>query len=396
MPRRFVAILTLFAILLAFALVPVWFSLTKSLSEAMGDSSPVALTYPVASQDATPVPETLSPEPVATAKAAPTPTAEPPLVRFVPLPRRSLLYPMSHAYQTWNNCGPVAALMALSYYGVTVSQPQAASALKPHPQDKSVSDEEMVNYLASFGLESRILINGNFDTIEMLISKGIPVVLNHRLSLREDAGHYTVARGYDKDAGVMVINDSYYGPERRVSYSEIERLWEYFNRRYIPVYRTQDRPLVDAILDADAKESTMLQRALAANQARVNETPNNANAWANLGETHFLLNNYSAAVSAWERAQKLGLYERILWYTYWPATAYNALGLRQEALAIAQRAIAQEPASPEMLFEQGLAYMALGDKLRARQALNQAIVYMSNYAPELKKARRALEELDRG
>ncbi len=296
---------------------------------------------------------------------------------------------MSHAYQTWNNCGPVAALMALSYYGIAVSQPQAADALKTHPQDKNVSIEEMAGYLTSFGLEARVLINGNLDTLKRLIAQGIPVVLHNRLSSKEDYGHYTVVRGYDETQGIMVINDSYYGPGRRVPYAEVEELWTYFNRHYIPVYRPQARPLVAAILGPDASQLVMLRRALTANQVRINDTPNSAIAWLNLGETHFLLGDDATAVAAWEKAQTLGLSPRVLWYASWPAAAYNRLGLPEQVLALTQRVIVEQPASPDLYYGRGLAYLALGDRVKARQSLNQALVY----DPGMDEARRALTEL---
>lgn len=296
---------------------------------------------------------------------------------------------MSHAYQTWNNCGPVAALMALSYYGIAVSQPQAADALKTHPQDKSVSPGELVTYMTSLGLEARVLINGRLEVVKRLLSQGIPVILSHRLSLQEDYGHYTVARGYDDARGVIIINDSYFGPMRGAAYSEMEALWQHSNRRYIPVYRPEDRAKVETILGPDASKLIMLRRALTANQVRINDTPNSAIAWLNLGETHFLLGDDATAIAAWEKAQTLGLSPRVLWYSSWPATAYNRLGLPENVLALTQRVIVEQPASPDLYYERGLAYLALGDRVRARQALNQTLVY----DPGMERARRALAEL---
>jgi len=283
-------------------------------------------------------------------------------------------------------------MMVLSYYGVAVSQPEAAAALKTHPQDKNVSMEEMATYLTSFGLEARTFINGRLEVLKGLLAQGIPVILHHRLSLEEDYGHYTVARGYDDGQGVLIINDSYYGPMLRVAYSEVEKLWEYFNRSFMPVYLPLERAKIEAILGADANERVMLQRALAANQARINDTPNNALAWLNLGETHFLLGDDATAIAAWEKAQTLGLPPRVLWYVFWPATAYNRLCLPEMTLALTQRVIAEQPVSPDLLFERGIAYMALGDRSRARQVLTQALVY----APQMERAHRLLAELGPG
>ena len=141
----------------------------------------------------------------------------------------------------------------------------------------------------------------------------------------------------------------------------------------------------------------MLRRAITANQARVNGDPRNPLAWLNLGEAHFLLGDSAAAVAAWEKAQSLGLAPRALWYIFWPAIAYNRLGQPQRVIALTQTAIAQQPASPELLLEQGLAYIALGDRAKGRQALTQALVYAPQvYSPPIERARRALAELGPG
>ena len=52
-----------------------------------------------------------------TSRPSPTPT-----VVLLPIPEAKVLAGGSHLFQTFNNCGPAVLSMALSYYGIDVSQ----------------------------------------------------------------------------------------------------------------------------------------------------------------------------------------------------------------------------------------------------------------------------------
>ncbi len=76
----------------------------------------------------TPAPLTVSqadatPTPIPTATAVPLPTEPPP-------PTAARINGITHKFQDWNNCGPATMAMALSYYGLGLSQYDTAAVLE--------------------------------------------------------------------------------------------------------------------------------------------------------------------------------------------------------------------------------------------------------------------------
>ncbi len=74
------------------------------------------------------------------------------------LPVKVLLNDNYYVPQTFNNCGPAALSMDLSYYGVNVSQELLADELRPDhnstgkDDEKSTSPEEIVGQAETYGL----------------------------------------------------------------------------------------------------------------------------------------------------------------------------------------------------------------------------------------------------
>src|SRR3989344_6952526 len=62
-----------------------------------------------------------------TSRPSPTPT-----VVLLPIQEAKVLAGGSHLFQTFNNCGPAVLSMALSYYGIDVSQQTLGKELRPH------------------------------------------------------------------------------------------------------------------------------------------------------------------------------------------------------------------------------------------------------------------------
>ena len=75
----------------------------------------------------------------------PPPPLPPPALDGPVLPA-TLLGGIRHYWQTWNNCGPATFTMNLSYYGLPVTQAEAAKVLKPNKDDKNVSPDQMAAY----------------------------------------------------------------------------------------------------------------------------------------------------------------------------------------------------------------------------------------------------------
>ncbi len=333
-----------------------------------------------------------TPTPVPTNTPVPTPTSTPtPLpqpmstpVTSAAIPATRVLGPMSHEYQRMNNCGPVTVLMTLSYFGQQHSQAAVANALRPSPHDASVGAVEMVGYLREQGLHGVVRLGGTTDLLRAFVANGIPVMVPHLLNSHEDIGHFTVLRGYDKTSNTFLINDSYYGPNRYVPVSEYMRLWEPYERAFIPVYRPAQEPIIRELLGADWDVGYNARRYVGEARTLVANNPS-AETYMSLGYGLYVAGDYGGAVEAYRTAVRYGLSKRTLWYAMWPAAALNRTGQHGEALELTRTALAQNPAASEMLVEKGNALVGLGRRAEAREAYRLA----REYAPYLPEARKA-------
>ncbi|MEK6717643.1 MAG: C39 family peptidase, partial [candidate division NC10 bacterium] len=106
----------------------------------------------------------------------------------------------------------------------------------------------------------RAYVNGSTDTLQRLIANGIPVLVAGWLKADEDIGHYRLVKGYDRTAGVLIVNDSYLGPDLRFPLAYFDALWWPFNRVYVPIYRPQQEEVVRAIVGGDADKAAMFRK----------------------------------------------------------------------------------------------------------------------------------------
>ena len=297
---------------------------------------------------------------------------------------------MTHAYQTWNNCAAVSASMVLSYFGIARTQEQLGPLFRPNPGDKHVEPPQLVAFFPAYGLQTRVIEGGSIEVVKQLIAAGIPVITPQWLDHNPDAiGHYRVVRGYDDSRGGFIVNDSMLGPAVLIPYDEFEELWRAFNYRYLPVYRPEDEPTVLAILGEDADPTRNAQRALALFQRLAEERPGDPYIWFSIGTSYFLLGNDQAAIEAYERAAAIGLPPKMLWYQFWPVTAYNNLGRHQRALELATIQIATAGVFGEMRYERGRAFEATGNLEAAIAEYRRALEDDAN----LTVAAEALERL---
>ncbi len=354
--------------------------------------SPAPTNTPLPTKTPTPRLEptnTPTPTPTAVPTNTPTlrlePTATPtPRAALEQAPMRRVLGPMVHEYQRMNNCAPVAVQMTLSYFGVERAQAAVAYDLRPSPDDVSVNAGETAAYMRGQGLHAMVRLGGTPQILRALLANDIPVMAPHLLNDHEDIGHFTVVRGYDRAADTLIINDSYYGPSRVLSVSAYLRLWDPYERIFVPVYRPAQAPIVREILGADWDAQANAERYVRQQRAVVDADPS-AETWMSLGYGLYVAGEYDGAVDAYRTAVRYGLSRRTLWYTAWPAAALNQLGAHTEALSLANSALTANPASSEMLTERGNAEAGLGNRARAEEAWNLA----NRYAPYLAAAREA-------
>jgi hypothetical protein len=175
---------------------------------------------------------------------------------------RVTLGPFGHEWQTWNNCGPAALAIGLSYFGVERTQADIATVLRSEPADKNVSLDELLGYAATTGVLSRLRLNGTVDLLRKLNNAGIPLLTEGWLRVGEDIGHYRIVRGYDPDTGQLLTQDSFHGPNLWVDDEEFAAMWRPFFLAYAPLYRAEQEPLVTALPGADWKHEAMSAGAL--------------------------------------------------------------------------------------------------------------------------------------
>jgi tetratricopeptide (TPR) repeat protein len=291
---------------------------------------------------------------------------------------------ITHIWQTWNNCGPATLAMYLSHFGQPVKQDTVGAQLRPDPDDKNVSLEEMAAYARSRGLSATVRVNGDADRLRRLIAAGVPVLIEtwHQERPNDGMGHYRLLVGYDDGAGQWIAYDSYDARDLvkgqpytgiHLPYAETEQLWAVFNRLYLVVYDANAAPAILPILNEDVDEATLWTRALARAQAEVQARPDDPYAWFNLGSDLVALGRYKEAGQAYDRARRIGLPWRMLWYQFGPFHAYYEIGRYDEVIALAEHTIATARQTEEAFYWRGLAQKAKGDTAAARASWQRAI-----------------------
>ena len=363
----------------------------RDLPPAGSISSPTPRPTPTATPLLPPSPPPLTlPTDVSLPRAAPTaaPTSKP---LFQPAGAQVMLAGVRHEWQTWNNCGPATLSFQLSYFGSALRQEDIRRALRPNKEDKNVNLGEMAAFAQSQGLQALVRTHGDADRLRLLLSNGLPVLIETWLEPHpnDGMGHYRLLTGYDDAAQMWIVYDSYVsgGLKKgdpylgiRVPYAEMEALWRIFNHTYLLVYRAEQAPLVTAILGADADAAAALQHGLARAQADVDARPQDAFAWFNLGSNLTALAQFADAAAAYDRARQLGLPWRMLWYQFGPFEAYFEAGREAEVLALADATLKTTTDVEELYFWRGRALAALGDTEGARQAFARAVALNPRFA----------------
>lgn len=303
------------------------------------------------------------------------------------LPDLVRLQGITYEQQGWNNQGPTALTMALSYYGWTHDQQTAANWLKPDPEDKNVSPWEMVTFVndettgvyGEIGVKAVYRIGGNIPLLKRLLAAGFPVIAE--VSIRpagEDwMGHYVLLIGYDERNQQFLTYDSYLGSNqgqaRSNPYALFDEAWRDFNRTLIVVYRPADEPVLRDALRDYAGPVYGYQMAL--DTARVEVSRDRADAWAwfNMGTAYDLLGDYDSAATAYDEAFQIGLPWRMLWYQFSPYEAYFFTGRYPDVIAHAEETIATTTYVEESYYWRAMASLMQGDTETAAQDFAQVV-----------------------
>ncbi len=305
--------------------------------------------------------------------------------------KRALLPGAKWVPQTFNNCVPATASMVLQYFGFSVGQEQTKADLRTNPTDSNVFTYELSDYLkAKYGIESKLLYNGDVNTVKTLLANGFYVVVEDWLHPNEDIGHITIIRGFDDEKGVFIADDSYIGVNITYKYDTfLNTQWKAFNWEYLPVYKKGQESLLRAIVGENWDETKMYQNAIKRNQKLLENDPNDFYLWFNLGTSYYALGDYQKAKEAFEKSKSYGWPRRMLWYQYQPVQTYNKLGEYQKALDLAALGLASNDSYAELHLENAIAYRGLGNLDKAREEAEKAL----NFAPNYKAAQDFLDSL---
>lgn len=304
------------------------------------------------------------------------------------LPPALALTGVSHVWQTWNNCGPATLAMDLSYFGRAETQADAASVLKPDPDDKNVSPDELADYARSIGLGAQWRVNGDVDLLKRFLSHDLPVIVETWIEPEpnDGMGHYRLLVGYDNAAGQFTAYDALDGPDVALPYAEFDAGWRVFNRTYVVVYPPERQDAVAGLLGTAMDAEAAYRAAAARAEAAAAAAPDDAFAWFNLGSSLAALGEHAAAAAAFDHARVAGLPWRMLWYQFGPFESYLAVERYDDVIALADANLRNAGNLEESHYWKGRALAAADQPDAARQAFEQALKANPNFAP----ARQAL------
>ncbi|MEZ4663849.1 MAG: C39 family peptidase [Caldilineaceae bacterium] len=376
--------------------------------------APTPLPLPLGAAEAALTPAQPIPEVMPTAVAAINTTAElsatvestttQPIVESsptaTPLPLHQPAAPgvelsgFSHEWQTWNNCGPATLAMNLSYFGSPLDQADIGAVLRKYEDDKNVNPAELVEFAASQGYMAQQRVNGSTELMKLLLSNGIPVLIETWLEPEpnDGMGHYRLLTGYSDAEQHWIAFDSYdthglinpdaNAPYRgiRLPYAETEALWRVFNHTYLLIYQPEQSAIVQSIVGDALDPTIMWQQSLQRAEAEISANNQDAFAWFNLGSSWRALGDYAQSAAAFDRARQLGLPWRMFWYQFGAFEAYLQSGRPQEVVALADATIATTKSIEEIYYWRGRGQAALGDIDAARRSWQRALELNPDFA----------------
>jgi len=320
--------------------------------------------------------------PTPTMTMTPTPT---------PLPMTHIIENDYHIFQTFNNCGPAALSMALSYFGIQKTQHELGSQMRPYqnPQgdndDKSVTLEELVKKTLEFNLLSYYRPNGSIEIAKQFISEGIPVVTRTRLKETDDIGHFRIIKGYDDTTQTFLQDDSLQGHNLTYSYESFSQLWETFHFEYLVLFPPEKHEIVKNILGKYMSETESWRDTYNKAQQSLGINPDDLYARFSLSIAAYHLGDYHTSIQEFERIEHR-LPFRTLWYQIEPIKAYAALKNYNRVFSMSQDIFNnQNRAYSELYLIRGELLKKQGNINGARNEFEKAVLY-NNLLPEALQA----------
>lgn len=318
------------------------------------------------------------------ATAVPLATQAPPNA----MPDTARISGVRHQQQTWNNCGPATITMALSYYGWQRDQAYAGAKLKPNREDKNVSPHELASFVEEETFVKAIVrMGGTLELLKRLVSNGFPVVIEtgEMFEAYDWIGHYRVPVAYDDNLRLFYFFDSFLGVGDAaqgvtISYDQVDKDWQAFNRTFIVVYEPQREALLRTLLKTHWDERAAAQFAFDIAQKEARLQPQNAFAWLNMGTSLVALDRHAEAAVAFDQANRTGkLPWRIFWYQFGVFESYFEVGRYDDVLSLAKINQNNSRELEETYYWQGRVRQAQGNNQQAASLYRRALAYNPNY-----------------
>ena len=300
----------------------------------------------------------------------------------------------------WNYCGPANVAMALSYWGWEGDRLVAGEYLKPNDKDKNVMPYEMESFVDEKTNLSAVLRNGGTpDLLKSLIAAGYPVLIEKGVFIRETTtgkeswmGHYNILTGYDDASQQFIIQDSFYTPDYRISYSQLYEEWRSFNYLFLVVYPPEKLEELSAVLGdyADRSTSDHLAYQHASEEIASQIGVSQFFAWYNRGSSLVWLQDYSGAAEAYDSAFRIYASLpaetrpwRIMWYQTGPYFAYYYMGRYTDVIELADTTVENihEPYLEESFYWRGRAKLGLGDETGGIADLKTSVEMHPGFIP---------------
>jgi hypothetical protein len=281
--------------------------------------------------------DVVAPVTVAAPESAPAPAESLPTPKDAPA--MAVFPEMKHIWQSLNNCGPAAVVMALSTFGVDANQEDARLALRGPDVRRGMGPQGVGPWVKdNWDLRSTWRSGGTNALMKRLIANGfVPMVTQWMQDPTVSRiAHWRTVRGYDDAQGVFFVNDSMLGNMVALPYDWFGRNWQSFQYRYMVIYRAQDEPLLRAIVGKDWSEPVMRQSLY--ERAKSEALAQDTNfSWLAYGEAAYANGVFDEAVAAFERGFNSGSAAGVFGVRNSYPQALRALGRRTEADVIAQK-----------------------------------------------------------
>ena len=297
-----------------------------------------------------------APDPVAAVPEAPAPQPK-------AAPASVVFDEMKHVWQSLNNCGPASVVMALSTFGIDVSQETARVPLRGTNVLSGMGPQKVDGWVKeNFGLRSVWRNNGTNDLLRRLVANGFAPMVTQWMQdpTISRIAHWRVVRGYNDAANTFYVNDPMLGNMVPLSYQWFQKNWQSFSYRYMVIYDPKDEALVRSIIGDDWNDAKMRQNFYERTKADA-YAQDTSSAWLAYGEAAYGYGLFREAVSAFERGMALGSVQGVFTLRSSYPQALRALGRQSDADAIQQRlstsASSSTVASPPDPFAVYLAFL---------------------------------------